>query len=90
MSDEKCLFCIPLKSGVRAIAILQVVIIFGIFATGLLYPSLLLFCMPMVFAYMLISVGFFFESCYRSQASRRNLLIAYVVLIVLFRNLYYF
>ena len=43
----------------------------------------------MIFLYMIICIGFFFESCYRSEKARRNLLLAYIILIVLVRNIYY-
>ena len=56
---------------------------------GLLWPSLLVLVSPMVFMYMIVWVGFFFESCYRSEKSRKNLLLAYILLIVLGRNIYY-
>ena len=89
-SETTCLCCIPIKTGVKAIAWFQVAILAGISFSGLLYPSLLMFNMPMVFLYMLAFIAFFFESCYSSQKSRRNLLITYIVLIVLLRNIYYF
>ena len=89
MSDEKCLFCVPLNTGVKIIAGFQLVALIGLFAVGLLYPSMLILTMPMIFLYMIICVGFFFESCYRSTKARKNLLLAYILLIVLTRNIYY-
>ena len=56
---------------------------------SMLWPTLLSLLTPMIFIYTLTSIGFFFEACYSSASSRKILLIAYIFLIVLVRNIYW-